>query len=205
MTDPGNRKGVNVPLLIGLALVGLVFLTLWTQGCVAGTFGFRRWWPWGGHAWPWDPTSWRTGLFGPLYPLFGIWGLIQVALALWVGVDANRRGINGVLWGLLVLFTSVVGLIVYLLVAPTLESQRNGRAAGAGAAEPPPAAPAPAPAPDCCGRCGTPLRADFRACPECGTPTQSACRECDRPLEPGWKVCPFCGTAAAAPPATPGG
>ena len=198
MTDPENRKGINIPLVIGLTLVGLVFLLLWTRGCVTQTFGLRGWWPWGGHSWPWDPTAWRTGLFGPLYPLFGIWGLIQVALALWVGVDANRRGINGVLWGLLVLFTSVVGLIVYLLVAPTLESQRNGRAAVSG--PPPDVAP-----PARCARCNTPLRPDFRACPECGTTTRSACRECDRPLEPGWKVCPFCGTTAGGtPPPVPG-
>jgi hypothetical protein len=44
--------------------------------------------------------------------------LINLALAVWVGIDAERRCTQGSLWGLLVFFTSIVALIVYLPVCP---------------------------------------------------------------------------------------
>ena len=71
----------------------------------------------------------RNSFFG----IFSFTGLLHIVLAVWVGVDANRRRMNGVLWGLLVFFTSVVGLIVYLIVvqSPTL---RNGLPGNRGAA-----------------------------------------------------------------------
>lgn len=40
---------------------------------------------------------------------------INVALALWVGLDARRRGDNGPVWAVGVLITSLLGLILYLL------------------------------------------------------------------------------------------
>ena len=44
---------------------------------------------------------------------------LNIAILVWVARDAKARGLdNGVLWMLLVLFTGVVGLIVYLLARP---------------------------------------------------------------------------------------
>lgn len=44
---------------------------------------------------------------------------LNVAILVWVARDAKSRGLdNGVLWMLLVLFTGIVGLIVYLLARP---------------------------------------------------------------------------------------
>lgn len=44
---------------------------------------------------------------------------LNVAILVWVARDAKARGLdNGVLWMLLVFFTGIVGLIVYLLARP---------------------------------------------------------------------------------------
>jgi uncharacterized membrane protein YhaH (DUF805 family) len=44
---------------------------------------------------------------------------LNIAILVWVARDAKARGLdNGILWMLLVLFTGIVGLIVYLLARP---------------------------------------------------------------------------------------
>jgi uncharacterized membrane protein YhaH (DUF805 family) len=44
---------------------------------------------------------------------------LNVAILVWVARDAKARGMdNAILWMLLVFFTGIVGLIVYLLVRP---------------------------------------------------------------------------------------
>jgi len=44
---------------------------------------------------------------------------LNIALLVWVARDAKARGMDSsVLWMLLVLFTSVIGLIIYLLSRP---------------------------------------------------------------------------------------
>ena len=43
-----------------------------------------------------------------------------------------------------------------------------------------------------CDRCGTALRAAFRACPGCGAALQQRCR-CGGRLQPGWQFCTACG------------
>ena len=95
---PPGRTGTGQTVL--LALAALLLIVVWLKGC--GGF----------------PGNGHLGWFWPRpYATLGIWGLIQAGLGVWVGVDANRRGLSGVLWGLLVFFTGIVGLIVYLLVA----------------------------------------------------------------------------------------
>jgi tetratricopeptide (TPR) repeat protein len=51
------------------------------------------------------------------------------------------------------------------------------------------------------------LKANWKACPECGTPVQQAavCAGCGAELKANWKACPVCGTPvqAAASPGTP--
>ena len=135
-----------------------------------GLGGFRHW-LWGSHD------------FRPFLPVFSLGTLISLVLAVWVGFDANRRGMNGFLWGLLVFFTSIVGLIVYLIVASTT----NGRTAE-------PVATA------VCGGCGSKVESGFKVCPYCGRPTQTACPGCHRPTAADWKVCPYCSTALTPPP-----
>lgn len=44
---------------------------------------------------------------------------INIALLIWVAKDSKARGLdNSIVWVLLVLFTSVIGLIVYLVTRP---------------------------------------------------------------------------------------
>ena len=45
--------------------------------------------------------------------------VLNIALLVWVARDAKARGMdNAVLWMLLVFFTSIIGLIIYLLSRP---------------------------------------------------------------------------------------
>ncbi len=45
--------------------------------------------------------------------------VLNIALLIWVARDAKARGMDGsVLWMLLVMFTSVIGLIIYLFARP---------------------------------------------------------------------------------------
>ena len=129
----------------------------------------------------------------------GLGWLINLLLAVWVTLDANKRGMNGVLWGILVFFTCVVGLIVYLIVAGT--SARNGTAPVAAAAA---STPAPGPAasgscPSCSGR----IESAFRVCPYCGLALAGTCPHCGQGVQAGGKVCPNC--TGGLEPAPPGG
>ncbi|MFP5229346.1 MAG: bL32 family ribosomal protein [Acidobacteriota bacterium] len=60
------------------------------------------------------------GLCGSFFLLIFVAILaLNIAILVWVARDAKARGLdNGILWMLLVLFTGIVGLIVYLLARP---------------------------------------------------------------------------------------
>lgn len=125
-------------------------------------------------------TSWNASPWAfPTLLIFGFCLLVQAILAVWVGVDANRRGLNGFLWGALVFFTCVVGLVVYLIVT------RSGAACG-------PVGPVGSSA---CRSCGARVQPDFRVCPFCGQPLGNRCANCNRPVATDWKTCPHCATA----------
>jgi hypothetical protein len=52
----------------------------------------------------------------------GLWlGLLalNIAILFWVLSDAKARGASGCAWAIIVLFTGVVGLLVYLVARPT--------------------------------------------------------------------------------------
>src|SRR3972149_3377675 len=95
-------------------------------------------------------------------------------VAVWMYGDAERRGMNGVLWVLLLILASlffaflggIVVLIVYLIL-------RGGRPVGVVAApyaSAPAAAPAAAPtAPTTCKACGAPLHPNAAFCANCGS------------------------------------
>ena len=45
--------------------------------------------------------------------------ILDIALLVWVARDAKARGMdNAVLWMILVMFTSLIGLIIYILARP---------------------------------------------------------------------------------------
>jgi hypothetical protein len=70
-------------------------------------------------AWPLSPALAQSGDSGTLL-LLCCYGLVLVAylgLVYWVYSDARRRGNDKAgLWALLVFFTPIVGLLIYLLV-----------------------------------------------------------------------------------------
>lgn len=97
--------------------------------------------------------------------LFIIWILICV----WVYRDAESRGMSGVLWLLIVLVASIVGLIIYLVVRED-KKREYPRAQPKG--YPPPQEP-------------------YKHTPSERGP--NFCKNCGSQLEPGAKFCPGCG------------
>ena len=70
--------------------------------------------------------------------------VINFLLLVWVARDAKARGMDGaVIWMLLVFFTGIVGLVIYLLSRPNGQLIR-------------------------CGRCGNDRLMAARTCPHCG-------------------------------------
>jgi hypothetical protein len=48
-----------------------------------------------------------------------VWIGLVIALLVWVAKDAKARGLdNSILWMVLVMFTSLLGLVIYLLSRP---------------------------------------------------------------------------------------
>lgn len=189
MTTPQAPQAPKPPersdsrLILIIAIIALAFLVLPVQGCLFSWLDLDLF---GGHGF--------RHLVLP-FGMFGVWGLIQLGLAVWVGIDANRRGSNGLLWGALVFFAPIVGLVVYLLIAPNLVGGPLRPAAEAEARA--------APATDVtCSNCARPLAEEFKLCPYCGTSRR--CSGCDQPLRADWKLCPSCGTPTPAAPAPPG-
>ena len=60
--------------------------------------------------------EWLVGL-GLIFCLIPIvWFVIAILLCIWVYRDAESRGMNGVLWLIIVLIAGIIGLIIYLVV-----------------------------------------------------------------------------------------
>jgi RNA polymerase subunit RPABC4/transcription elongation factor Spt4 len=173
-TNQHGRLSTGCAILLAIAAFVLFFL--WMRGCWMAPFHDQ-----GSRQFLWLPSF---SVYAPL----SIWGLIQIGLAIWVGFDANRRGLNGLLWGLLVFFTGIVGLIVYLLIGPTM-AQRNGATAS-----PQPAAAvtpvAPVTPSTVCPGCQSQVSNDFKVCPYCGKALR--CNSCDKPIQTDWRICPYC-------------
>jgi len=184
--ETNAASGGRIAVVLGL--IGVALILLLFKGCIITA-------PWLGiHV-----GSWQGLRFLPFFGLLGLWGVIQIVLAVWVGIDAERRGSNGFLWGLLVLFTPIVGLLVYLILAPGLTRGAAPAPPGPGP-DRPPAPPAKesqgaaaTPAGRSCPQCAGPLEEGFKVCPFCGLAL--CCAQCGRPLRAEWRHCPHCGGA----------
>jgi len=53
---------------------------------------------------------------GSFNPIYCIGGIIGIVLAFWTYQDANKRGGNGILWGIVVFIFGLLGLLVYWFV-----------------------------------------------------------------------------------------
>lgn len=102
--------------------------------------------------------------------------VIWIVVIVWVYRDAERRGMNGVLWALLVLIGNLIGLLIYLIVRSDIAFASQSRQAT-----------------KTCPGCQKPVSATFAFCPHCGTRLQNVCPGCGKPIEETWKVCPHCG------------
>ncbi len=102
-----------------------------------------------------------------LIPLFFA---IPIMIAVYVYRDANKRGMNAVLWMLIALLTpSLLGLIIYLLVRSNYSDLT-------------------------CPNCNAPVEESYVVCPNCRTKLRPTCDVCSAPVQTTWKVCPHCGT-----------
>lgn len=156
-SSSAKTLGVILIVLAALAFVGFLrFFLLIPLGVADGvghglrTHIFDRDWSW---FWPWAGFA---GFFGLIYLFFWIMVLV------WVYRDAQKRGMEGVLWALLVFFLHWIGLIIYLLV-------RSGRPVRP-ISPPAPVAPMapPPPKPAFCPACGKPSQSEWSVCPFCG-------------------------------------
>ena len=74
--------------------------------------------------------------------------IIGILIAIWVYRDAEKRGSSGVLWLIIVLLTSIIGLIIWLVVRPPIGGEKKE--------------------PDRrCPGCGRAIPVDAKACPYC--------------------------------------
>ncbi|MCU0644169.1 MAG: zinc ribbon domain-containing protein [bacterium] len=113
--------------------------------------------------------------FAPLFPLLLLL-ILWLIVVVWVYRDAERRGMNGVLWALLIFVGNFVALIIYLIVRNDGFSQRVSL-------EPT----------QNCKNCGKVVAQKYAFCPHCGTQIKTVCTSCSKPVANDWKVCPYCG------------
>lgn len=106
--------------------------------------------------------------------LFFLW----IAVIVWVYRDAERRGMNGVLWALLVFIGNLIGLIIYLIVRQD-NTQKESRVAST------PSQPCPS--------CHKTVSPGYKFCPHCGSAMNPTCPKCSSKVDRDWNICPNCG------------
>ena len=126
----------------------------------------------------------RLGIHTPWFTLLA-W--LWIGVALWVFRDAGERGMQGVLWGLLVLVGNIIGLLIYLIV-------RNEETARLY----PPISTSTA-ASNLCPSCRRGVVTGFAYCPHCGSKMKTECQNCKKPISDDWQLCPYCGEKLAKP------
>lgn len=95
---------------------------------------------------------------------------IPILVAVYVYRDANKRGMNALLWMLIALLTpSLLGLIIYLLVRNNYSDLK-------------------------CPNCDATVEETYVVCPNCRTKLRPTCDVCSAPVQTTWKVCPHCGS-----------
>jgi len=110
----------------------------------------------------------------------GAFMAVVVLMVGYVNADSKRRGMNSLLWTLLVIFIpKALGFLAYFLLRKPLVVP--------------------------CPNCSTPVGSDFRFCPKCGYAITPRCGHCGCSIQRDYVMCPYCGknvTPHAAPPTT---
>ncbi len=113
----------------------------------------------------------------PFLVLISVGGGILLAVIIlligYVNADSKRRGMNSLLWTLLVIFVpKALGFIAYFLLRKPLLIP--------------------------CPTCGTEVGSDFRYCPKCGHALTPTCSHCGRAISSDYVCCPYCGKTVGA-------
>jgi len=120
------------------------------------------------------------GCIGPnqfisMFP-FIILPILWFAVTFWVFRDAEKRKMNGLLWGLLVFIGSFIGLLIYLIIRTESSDRLNGELKTVH-----------------CPSCQKSVEHTFTFCPDCGSQLKNVCKKCNQEVQTDWKVCPHCG------------
>lgn len=93
--------------------------------------------------------------------------VLYIKLLIWVYQDAQKRNMDEVIWLLIVVFTGLIGLIIYLIIRDPLIGQKAEQAPKAKVPQPEPKAETERDV-KYCSACGSPVteKADF--CSLCG-------------------------------------
>ena len=184
MTTSGNKGwAIAIGILVVMMLLlagGSVFWVLpfgMFHGAARAFRGSGHWFSGFGD---WGPLG--IPMFILPVALLALWVLVLI----WVYRDAERRGMSGILWLLLVLIGNIVGLLIYAIIRSERPVRLNAEGGVVG----------PGTAASKCPGCGNPLSAGHSFCPYCGKKLALApsCPSCGKPVEVNWKVCPVCGT-----------
>lgn len=114
----------------------------------------------------------------PDLPPMPLWALISlfasaifaviVLMIGYVNADSKRRGMNSVVWTLIVIFVpKALGFLLYFLLRKPLLVP--------------------------CPKCGTAVAPDFRYCHKCGYAVAPTCLHCGHAIDHGYVCCPYCG------------
>lgn len=176
-----TSAGKTIALIL---LIALVLLVVWRFTPLAFTpFGFfsstmtlvKNGWESTLHSW----NIWPNKFFRmiPTTFLSLVLLVIWIFVIVWVYRDAERRGMNGILWALLVFIGNIIGLLIYLIVrSDNVPSKR----------EPPISY--------LCPGCSKSVPQQYAFCPHCGASMKGdVCPGCKKPVEKGWQACPHCG------------
>jgi amino acid transporter len=99
---------------------------------------------------------------------------VIIMLIGYVNADSKRRGMNSLLWTLLVIFVpKALGFLAYFLLRKPLMTP--------------------------CPNCGTSVGKDFRFCPKCGYAVTPTCPHCGCGIQREYVVCPYCGKNVGTP------
>lgn len=104
----------------------------------------------------------------PMIIIAAVVFVLPIIIGVYVYRDADRRGMNAILWALVAaLAPSLIGFIIYLLVRGSYSNLR-------------------------CPSCDATVKDSFVVCPKCGTKLKPSCPTCSAAVEPDWKMCPKC-------------
>lgn len=120
--------------------------------------------------------------------------IIAGAIAIWVATDANKRGMNGVLWGIGVFMLCIVFLPIYLIVRKPEQAQLPpGHVQGTFVPPPMPPGSPQVMTPPVQPPVTPPVQPPMTQPAEAG---HQFCSNCGSKLAPGSKFCANCGHSA---------